>query len=470
MKSRLKLIKGDKVGSETDYRDALPVNMFAVLKQIFDVPGYMLMMPGLTQYGTGSGIDRGGVWNSRQQRHYRVSGTDLISVDSAGVKTVLGTIPGTDTVSMQEVYSFNTQAVIADGKYVLYDPTNGFRQVTGPLVSTPIDAVWIDGFYVFTDGEDIYHTDVSDEESIEANESTAEFMPDPDLGVGKTQDDKLIVFGRYSTEYFVNSGRATGFIFDRVPSRAVKVGIVGTHCKVEAEDAWFILGGRKKEAVSVHRLGIGSAEKVATREVDKVIGTYTETQLAESVVETYAEDAHTFVVIHLPDDTLQFNVTMAKKAGIDQAWNILKTDVAGDTPWRAIHGVFEPRKGVWVYGSKEDSSIYVLDPLVATHGGDLAEILMFSPFMILESQSIDELEIETIPGFTGADDARVFVSLTYDGVSWSKEVLLDYGGPTKYGKRFFMRRGGDVEDFVGFKFRAASTSRMAFGRATINHG
>ena len=76
------LIKGDKVanGPETDYRDALPVNMYAVEKQILGAQGYLLNYPGLTQIGTGSGIDRGGIYNERFKDQYRVSGNKFISV------------------------------------------------------------------------------------------------------------------------------------------------------------------------------------------------------------------------------------------------------------------------------------------------------------------------------------------------------------------------------------------------------
>ena len=55
----INFIKGDKHGSETDYRDALPVNMSGVVRPMFGAAGYMLQQPGLTQYATGSGVDRG---------------------------------------------------------------------------------------------------------------------------------------------------------------------------------------------------------------------------------------------------------------------------------------------------------------------------------------------------------------------------------------------------------------------------
>ena len=40
------LIKGDKIGIETDYRDALPVNMYAVKRDILGAKGYMIEYPG----------------------------------------------------------------------------------------------------------------------------------------------------------------------------------------------------------------------------------------------------------------------------------------------------------------------------------------------------------------------------------------------------------------------------------------
>ena len=55
------LVAGDKVGSETDYRDALPVNMYAVKKDILGASGYMIGYPGIKSFGAAVSADRGGV-------------------------------------------------------------------------------------------------------------------------------------------------------------------------------------------------------------------------------------------------------------------------------------------------------------------------------------------------------------------------------------------------------------------------
>ena len=467
MESIITLIKGDSVGVETDYRDSLSVNMSPILREMFGAKGYMLQQPGLTKYGEGVDVDRGGLWNERHGEHYRVSGNELIKVDAGGNSTNLGTISGLDTVSLP--YSFNTQGIVADGRFWLYDGAS-LVEVTDPELGDPIDSVWIDGYYFFTDGEYLFHSDISAETSINPLKfATSEFSPDPTIGVGKTTDNKAIAFNRYSIEYFANQSNPN-FAFTRLATRAIKTGIVGTHCKCEMLKQWFFMGGAKEEDVSIHILGTGSTQKIASREIDKLISQYTEDQLSLSVLEPRVIDDYHYLIVHLPNETLLYNHEIAAAAGKDQAWSVLKSDVLGNAQWRGKHGLFEPRLGKWVYGDKQGFTLGILDDSVATHYGELSEWVLNTPFMYMDSASLDEIEIETIPGHTTEKDATVFFSLTYDGVTYSKEVTMDYGQPSDFTKRFIERCLGYVSDWVGIRLRGASRSRMAFGRAKINYG
>ncbi len=284
-KEVIPFVKGDKIGVEADYRDALPVNYYAVKKTVLGSPAYMSAYPGLNQFSTSYGTDRGGFYNENQENHFRVSGEKFIEVNQNGTYTELGDIPGTDQAAMP--YSFNTQAVVANKQMWLYDTVNGFREVTDPDLGDPIDCVWIDGYYFLTDGDFIYHTDLSDESSIDPLKfATAEFMPDPSLGVAKTQDNKVIVFGRYSIEYFVNVS-TDNFAFQRVETRAQKIGIVSTHAKCEIGGNFFVVGGRREESIGVHSISIGTTKKVSTREVDKILAEYSEPDLADITVNSW---------------------------------------------------------------------------------------------------------------------------------------------------------------------------------------
>ena len=469
-KMQINLIKGDKVGVETDYRDALPVNMVAINKPMLGANGYMLMFSGLTLHSESQdkASCRGGVWNERFLEHYRVNGSRFYSVDSEGKQTELGVVSGSEPVTMAN--SFNTQSVVAGGRFYLYDSANGFREVTDPDLGNPIDCVWVDGYYFFTDGNFLFHTDINNESSIDPLKfATAEFMPDKSLGLAKTQDNKVAVFGRYTTEYFTNTAQEN-FAFQRVQSRAIKIGIVGTHCKAEMGGKFYILGGRKEESVDCHAVAVGSTQKISTREVEKVIGKYSEPELKNAVVEAYKEDGYSFVLYHLPDHTLIFNETIAKSAGIEQAWAILKTPSCGCGVWRGIHMVNDVRLGKWIAGDRIDGKLGILDESTGLQYGAPTEWLLYTPFIYLESASVDLLQIDTIPGFTGSDDSSVFISWTKNGHTYGKEWREIYGDKADYGKRFIARRFGFVRDRIGFKMRGSTKSRMAFGRGLIGYG
>jgi hypothetical protein len=460
------LIKGDKADIDTDYRDALPVNMYAVKRDILGAAGYMLVFPGLVKTATGVGIDRGAMYNERFEEHFRVSGEALITVNTDDTVTNLGSIPGIDQAAM--AYSFNTQAVVASGRMFLYDEST-LSEVTDTDLGDPIDIVWVDGYYFLTDGEYLYHTDITDETSIDPLKfATAEFMPDPSLGLAKTQDNKVLVFGRYTLEYFVNAA-TENFAFERVETRAQKIGIVATHAKCESDGSWYITGGRKGESLGVHVIGVGSSQKVSSREVDKLLSAYTEPELSDMRMESREEDGTYFVYVHLPNETLCFNATIAKIQGLGAAWSILKTG-AQDIAYRGINGVFDAKRGVWIYGDKINSNIGILDNTVCTQYGEIAEWLLYTPFLKLESQTVDEIEIETLPGNVVDDDATVAFSMTYDGLTYGSEWWTLYGAASDYGQRFFIRRLGDVPDWVGFKFRGATKSRMSFALLQVTHG
>ena len=79
--------------------------------------------------------------------------------------------------------------------------------------------------------------------------------------------------------------------------------------------------------------------------------------------------------------------------------------------------------------------------------------------------------METIPGSSVVDDdATVALSLTYDGIHYGKEWFQLYGNALDYNQRFIIRRLGYVSDWVGFKFRGATKSRMSFGVLKVTHG
>lgn len=462
----ISFLKGDAVDNRVDYRDQLPENMTGIIRPILGVDGYMWQQPGLEEFGTGIGVDRGGLWNERLNSHFRLSGNRFIEVDENGNSTELGIIAGDRPASLP--YSFNTQAIIAQGAYYLYDPTNGFRPVTDPDVGVPIDACWIDGYYFFTDGDTIYHTDIDDEESIfPLKFATSEFSPDRTVGVGKTTDNKVVVFNRYTTEYFANQANEN-FAFTRIPSRAIKYGLVATHLKCEIGGTWYFVGSSKEGTLDVYRLETGKPVPLASREVTQILRVYSEADLEDQVMEARVFDGNEALIIHLPNETLFFSITLAQMVGVEMAWSKLSSPSSNQ--YRAINGIYDPRNDEWVYGDLVTNQLASLNDQIATQFGGEIECELNTPFFYIDSASIDEIKIETIPGFNTVDDATVFLSMSYDGVVWSQEITIDYGVPGDYGKHFGALRLGYVDGFVTMRLRWKGQSRMAFSRAVITYG
>ena len=461
-------IKGDKVDNNTDFRDALPVNYYAVLRDIYGEQGYMLNYYGLTDFATGQGVSRGSIWVERAglEGQYRVSGTSLIKIENDQSATVLGTISGTDQASM--TYSLNNLAIVADKKLYYYNPTDGFRQITDSAVGSPIDIVWADFRFVLTDGEYLFQSSLLDESEYEPLDfSGSDFQPDKILGVGLNDDNELISFGALTTEYFQNIGR-DNFSYTRIQLKAVKSGIAGTHCKAEFKNKWFSLTRRASTQFQFSIIQSGSSESITSREIEKVLTNYTYEELSKTKIEVFTKDAVTWMIAHLPSETLAYNYTLSKVIGIDLAWSILKTDVYADKTYRGKDMTYDPRFSKWVIGDKLGVKIGFLDDSVCTHYNEIVEGLLFTPIIPMETLSINEIKFKTIPGISTDNDATVFVSRTDDMRVHSKEHIEQYGVRFDYNKNFISRNHGYVRDETAFKIRTASRSRMAFCRFDVD--
>lgn len=460
---QIPIIKGDKVNEdETDFRDALLVNYYAVSNPIRGAKGYILNFYGISSRGTGSGKTRGGIWVSRDglEGEYRVSGNDLIKVDADGGVTVLGRIPGTDQASM--TYSFNNIAIVANRQLFYYNPTDGLREITDSDVGEPLDIVWADNLFILTDGETLYHSNILDEELYEPLDFTgADFQPDSTRGVGLNEDNELIAFGQFTTEYFVNAG-LDNFVYQRISLKAQKVGILGTHCKSELSDEWFCLARRKNTQPAFHILRSGTSEDITSREIEKILQDYTDEDLESAVVEVFSKNGTHLMIAHLPWHTLAYNKSIASVLGKEAAWFILKSDVLNEAPFRGKDVVYNPDAIKWTVGDRRDSRLGYLDDTVCTHYDDIVEGLFFTPTMPFDSLSIDEIRIETIPGNSPSNDATVFFSRTEDGNFYGNEYTIEYGMNFDRKKNFIARRLGYISNFTGLRFRTASRSRMAF--------
>lgn len=456
---------GDKTGDNADYRDQLPENLVIVPKQIKGDDAYLLTHPGLTEFATGQGVDRGAIYNSRQGAHYRVSGNNFIKVNSDGSTSIIGVTSGASQASLD--YSFQTQGILSDGSFWLYDGVTLYAY-SDPDLGVPIDFCWINGVYFFVDGENLYHTEAANEFAIEADTfATSEFSPDRTVGVLKNQQNQVVVFNRFSTEWFRDTGAATGFRFLRIEGKAVKIGIVGTHCKCELDGQVFVLGSRKEETPSIHAISGGTERTVASREIDQILESYTEAELSTAVLEARVERRNKYLIVTLPNHTLLYNHTVAQRGSIQRAWSILKSDL-NSTPWRALNGIYDPDASKWIYGDRNDSSIGYLDTEMFSQYGEQQECVFYTPTIKLESFSIDSVEIETTPG-RASEEMNAFLSMSYNGVTYGQETTMSVSTQSGYNLRMMLYRLGYIRDDFNFKFRMVASNPMTFTGLKIDY-
>jgi hypothetical protein len=475
---KVALLKGDRAASDVEYRAVLPVNMYAIDRPVFDVAGFMASHPGFTLFADVNGLDRGAVYNERLTEHLRVSGTQLIVVDPDGSITDVGFVDtaGNTQLEASMPYSFNTQAVIAGLKMYLWDGVT-FTEITDPDLGLPIDACWINGYYFITDGEYLYHSELDQDASPPPvmddfinpiKFATSEFSPDPTLGVAKTQDNQVMVFNRYTTEFFYDAANE-GFVFARVQGKAVKAGIIGTHLKIEMNGLFFCLGSAKDEAATFLMIGAGQSANFSNREVDHILSTYTEAELAPGVMTTRTDDRDRLVYVHLARHTLLYNHAIGESMGPDFAWSILQDGVE-DTPYSFTHGIFDPRLVEWLGGDRALAELYIMDQDTVAQDGNVSEMMLNTPFFALERGSVDEVEMETIPG-QAIGEVNAFLSITYDGVTYSREWAIEVSsGLGDYNRRMIFRRLGYCRDWMSFRLRVVSKNKIAIADMVIRYG
>lgn len=465
MQMQIPMIRGDMVKEDTDFHDFLPKNFVTIPKEIKGAQGYLLSHDGLSRMFSAVGEDRGGFYNDRLNKHFRVSGDKLITVDGLSSYTEIGDILGAGKCSMP--YSFQSQLIVSGGNVYRY-ASSVLAQLTDADFGEPLDADWIDGYYFFTDGEYLYHTLASDETQVAPTDyAVAEIMPDRSLGVMRTPDNLMMVFGRYSIEYFYNDG-SDNFAFTRITQKSIRVGICGTYCKTEIDGSIIILGGRRAESPSIYAIQSGGTLPLASRTIDKILAEYDEAELAGAVLESRVQDRMSYLIVRLPMHTLLLNMSTAQQFGAVNSWSILSTGVDSER-WIGANGVFDPNLSKWVYGCNDDGRVFYLNKDSSAQDGEYSECEIQTPFVPLDKKRVAQLEINIVPGFV-TQDTSIFFAVSPDGYILSSDWVQMYSTPQEYDSHFIIRRVGYFEHEAIFRFRSLTKDKLNLSNLVITYG
>lgn len=455
---QIPILQGIFTDSKADFRASFPRNLIPVSQDSGISTGYLRPADGIVQTGTGPGINRGGIlWNGTL---YRVMGTSLVSVSASGAVTTLGTIPGDTRVTMD--YSFDKLVIVAEPNAYLFDGSV-LTQITDPDLGPVKDVIWIDGYFMFIDDENIIVTELNDPFAIDPLKyGSAEADPDPLQALIKIRNEAYVL-NRYTTEVFDNAG-TSGFPFQRIEGAQIMKGSIGTFSCCVFLEAVAMVGGGENEAPAVWLASNGQAIKVSTLEIDLILQGYTEAELAASYLESRVGRDYQHLVFHLPRETIVYDAIVSQKAGVP-AWFILSSSVDYTGVWRVSDMVWAFDR--WNVADTETAAVGYLVENISTHWGEPVAWELSTTILYNEGRGalIHELELVALTGRVALGaDPRIYTQYTIDGVTWSQPRWISAGQLGNRAKRLMWLQQGNMRHWRAQRFRGTSDAFMSFAR------
>jgi hypothetical protein len=455
------ILSGIYVDNGPDFRISYPVNMVPVPLPNGASNGYLRPAEGTYALGNGSGATRAQInWNGTL---YAIHGTDFVSIDVDGNVLVLGTVAAGGTATMD--YGFDYLYIAAGDRLYLYDGST-LTEVTDPDLGAVLDVLWIDGYWMTTDGEYLVVGDLTNPFAINPLKyGAAEASPDPIVGLLRLRNEVYAV-GRNTIEVFDNVG-GTGFPFARIEGAQIPKGAVGTHAACVFMEAVAFLGGGVNEAPGVYVGSGGATQKVSTVEIDRILEDFTEAELADTVLEARNDRAHQHLYVHLPDRTLVYDATASQALG-QAVWFVLTSGLSGFSQYRIQHMTWCYDR--WNVGDPTDEAFFgYLDATTGQHWGDEVRWEFATTMLYAEGRGavLDRLELVALPGSSVhgyGTEPTISTSYSLDGVTWSRDFSISVGGTGDRRKRLCWFRQGAFRNRRMQRFQGDSTSHVSFAR------
>lgn len=456
--AQIPILNGIYTDNGPDLRTSYPVNMVPVPKGNGISEGYLRPADGIVANGTGPGIDRGGIeW---QGACYRVMGTKLVTVSEFGTVTTLGDVGGTGLVTFD--YSFDRLA-IASGGSLFYWNGSTLTQVTDADLGTVLDVVWVDGYFMTTDGQFLVVTELSDPTQVNPLKyGSSEADPDPVVALLKVRNE-VYALNRHTIEVFDNVG-GDFFPFQRIDGAQVQKGAIGTQaCCVFLEQVAFV-GSARNEAPGVYLAANSQANKISTQEIDDILLTYSEATLEGIKLEARNDRNHRNLYIHLPDRTLVFDGTATEALG-QPVWSVLTSAIDGFSQYRARNFVWAYNR--WLVGDPESSAVGYMDDAISTHYGQAVRWEFGTTILYNGGKGviINDLELVALTGRVAlASNPQISTSYSVDGQTWSQPKYISAGTIGDRLKRLVWFQQGHMRNWRIQRFQGDSSAHIAFIR------
>jgi hypothetical protein len=456
---QIPILSGIYADATSELRTAYPVNMVPVPKKSGISNGFLRPGDGIVANGTGPGIDRGGInWNGVC---YRVMGTKLVTVASNGAVNILGDVGGpvNDLVSFD--YSFDRLAIASGGW--LYYWNGALTQVTDPDIGVVLDVVWVDGYFMTTDGSSLVVTELTDPTQVNPLKyGSSEVDPDPVVAIIKLRNE-VYALNRNTIEVFDNVGGDL-FPFARIDGAQVQKGCLGTHACCIYADRIAFLGGGRNEAPAIYVGASATTQKISTQEIDNLLLTYTEAQLTQVKLEARNDKNHQHLYVHLPDRTMVYDASASEALG-DQVWFTLTSTVNGFAQYRARNMVWAYDK--WQVGDPQSNAVGYLVQDTGHHWGQQVRWEFGTIIAYNEGNGaiFNRLELVSLTGSVALGTSpQISTSYSVNGLAWSQDRSISVGTTGNTAKRLAWFQQGHMRNWRIQRFRGDSDAHISFVR------
>jgi hypothetical protein len=455
---QIPILNGVYTDGVSDFRTSYPRNLVPVPKQHGISEGYLRPADGIVQFGSGPGVDRGGVnWNGIC---YRVMGTKLVRIDQDGSLITLGDVGGSGEVTFD--YSFDRLAISSSGS-LFYWSGAGLQRVTDADLGNVIDFVWVDGYFMTTDGTYLIVTELNDPFSVNPLKyGSSEADPDAVKGLLKLRNE-VYALNRYTIEVFNNIGGDL-FPFERIEGAQMQRGVVGTYSAAMFLESIAFLGSGRNEAPAVWVGSNSSTQKISTREIDQILLEYTEDELAQTVMEVRVATGHQLLYLHLPDQTWVYDGAGSQVVG-EPVWFNLTSSLVGKGTYRARNFVWCYDK--WLCADPTTANHGYLTNALSSHYGTVNGWEFGTVIVYNEGRGalFHELELVCLTGNVPlGEDPTIWTSYTIDGQTWSQERPRSAGKQGERLKRVNWLQQGHMRHWRLQKFRGTSDAHISMAR------
>lgn len=417
--------------------------------------------PGMRDYQLlGEGTEftvQGGVRGSREVegRLFVGAGRYLFEVLPDGTNVIRGTVPGVGLVSMTHNQVANgNQVVVANGSsgYVWNTATNTFAKITDEGFPGAVDLDFIDGYVVFTEPFGRYwgHSALADATSYNTlDRYQAERNPDKIVATRVNQNE-VVVFGVKTTQFFTNTGQATGTFQDK--GIVLDVGCASRASIQSMDNTLMWLGN---DGI-VYRLNGYQAVPISTRVLEKAISSH---NWANALAYTFEDSGHKIYYLTFPDgETFGYDV-------VTQLWT--RRESYGLKRWRLNTLTRWQRK--WIGGDFKSGQLFLLDWDHFLESGDPLVSSRTSPVTHADQKRVFLSHAELIfdTGHGRTSDHSVMIDYSDDGArNWANTRTRDLGATGEYRKRVKVNRMGSARNRV-WRIRVSSPCKRDLLGATI---